>query len=282
MTNTKILVCAHKEGFVKSDEVFMPVQGGKADATVDLGIQGDDTGENISHKNARYAELTVLYWAWKNQKKVDYIGLCHYRRYFKFSRLPFREVKIMPVEKFLSAKDTEFNPDKHLGKYDIILAKPYLSSYPIRLDMISVVCFYDFFVLKDIINNLFHDYYDSFCYVMDNNKFHHCNMFITKWEIFNDYCEWLFAVLGELEKVIPYREYPLYDGYSRDLGFWGEFLVYVYVLKHKLKVKSYPVIKVEDGVKPPPFRKSMMHFFSANISFLVSRPLKWWLRKIPR
>lgn len=222
MSNTKILVCAHKEGFVKSDEVFMPVQGGKADATVDLGIQGDDTGENISHKNARYAELTVLYWAWKNQKKVDYIGLCHYRRYFKFSRLPFRDVKIMSVEKFLFAKDTEFNPDKHLGKYDIILAKPFLSSYPIRLDMTSAVCFYDFFVLKDIINNLFHDYYDSFCYVMDNNQFYHCNMFITRREIFNDYCEWLFAVLGELEKVIPYA-------YSRDLAFFGEFLLYIYV-----------------------------------------------------
>ena len=25
-----------------------------------------------------------MYWAWKNLKNVDVIGLCHYRRYFDF------------------------------------------------------------------------------------------------------------------------------------------------------------------------------------------------------
>jgi hypothetical protein len=57
---------------VKSDDIFMPVQGGKAISDIDLGIQGDDTGENISAKNPYYAELTILYWAWKNLKNVDY------------------------------------------------------------------------------------------------------------------------------------------------------------------------------------------------------------------
>ena len=282
MTNTKILVCTHKEGFVKSNGIFMPVQGGKAVSTIDLGIQGDDTGENISHKNARYAELTVLYWAWKNQKKADYIGLCHYRRYFKFSRLPFRDVKIMPVEKFLSAKDTEFNPDKHLGKYDIILAKPFFSSYPIHFDMLLAISNYDFSLLKDIINNSFHDYYDSFCYVMDSNIFYHCNMFITKWEIFNDYSEWLFAVLDELEKVIPCSEYPPHGNNSRYIGYHGEFLLNVYVHKNKLNVKNYPVIKLADGVKSPPLWRSIIRFFTVNIAFRMGRPLEWWLRKIPR
>jgi hypothetical protein len=282
MESTKILVCAHKEGFMKSDEIFMPVQGGKAIATVDLGIQGDDTGENISNKNARYAELTVLYWAWKNQKNVNYIGLCHYRRYFKFSPFPFRGLKIMTVDKFLSAKDTQFNPNKHLSKkYDIILIKPRRWSYPIHLTITSLVCFHDYLLLKKIINNSFHDYYDSFCYIMEhNNKIYSSNMFITRWETFDNYCSWLFAVLGELEKVslniansTPER---------RDLGILGEFLLSVYVFKHKLKVKSYPIIKLADGVKSPSLWKGMIHFFTSNIAFQISQPLKWWFKRIPR
>ena len=77
-TTTKILVCSHKEDYVRNDSIYMPIQVGKVNATANLGFQGDDSGENISYKNLSYCELTALYWAWKNLKKVDYIGLCHY------------------------------------------------------------------------------------------------------------------------------------------------------------------------------------------------------------
>ena len=40
------------------------------------------TCNNISWKNTSYCELTGVYWGWKNLQ-CDYIGLCHYRRYFE-------------------------------------------------------------------------------------------------------------------------------------------------------------------------------------------------------
>ena len=84
----KILVACHKaDPNIRHDDIYMPIQVGKAlHPELDLGFQCCHTGDNISEKNGSYCELTALYWAWKNLKDVDYIGLCHYRRYFDFSK----------------------------------------------------------------------------------------------------------------------------------------------------------------------------------------------------
>ena len=76
----KILVATHKKYWMPEDDVYLPIHVGR-EGKADLGYVGDNTGDNISEKNANYCELTGLYWAWKNLK-CDYIGLCHYRRYF--------------------------------------------------------------------------------------------------------------------------------------------------------------------------------------------------------
>ena len=78
----KILVAIHKADKVYGDKVYMPIQVGKSLSEFNLGFQGDNTGDNISEMNSMFCELTAHYWAWKNLKDVDYIGLCHYRRYF--------------------------------------------------------------------------------------------------------------------------------------------------------------------------------------------------------
>ena len=78
--NIKVLVAAHKKYWMPSDEMYLPLHVGHAIAKQEIGFQGDDSGENISAKNANYCELTGIYWAWKNLD-ADYIGLVHYRRY---------------------------------------------------------------------------------------------------------------------------------------------------------------------------------------------------------
>ena len=79
--NVKIIIATHKEYDMPSDNMYIPVQVG-AEGKKDIGYQRDNTGYNISYKNAMYCELTGLYWAWRNLD-ADYIGLVHYRRHFK-------------------------------------------------------------------------------------------------------------------------------------------------------------------------------------------------------
>lgn len=94
----KIIVATHKKYEMPQDAMYLPLHVGAEGKTdqngnpLDLGYQKDNTGENISNKNAAYCELTGLYWAWKNLD-TDYTGLAHYRRHFgKKTKAPFEGV----------------------------------------------------------------------------------------------------------------------------------------------------------------------------------------------
>ena len=63
--NIKVIVATHKKYTMPNDEMYIPVHVGR-EGKDDLGYTPDNTGDNISNKNAYYCELTGLYWAWKN------------------------------------------------------------------------------------------------------------------------------------------------------------------------------------------------------------------------
>lgn len=71
---------------------LVPIQVGRALSGVLLpGVQGDDTGDNISGLNGGYCELTAHYWAWRNDPGDGMVGLMHYRRLFDLGgRVPAR------------------------------------------------------------------------------------------------------------------------------------------------------------------------------------------------
>ena len=84
-SNIKIYVSCHKNCFVPDRPFLYPIQVGAQDASIRFSnMLHDDIGENISHKNPLYCELTAQYWAWKNDD-ADYYGFFHYRRYLCFT-----------------------------------------------------------------------------------------------------------------------------------------------------------------------------------------------------
>lgn len=83
MKNIQILVAAHKEFPMPKSKGYMQILvGSQKNYKSGITYQRDDEGENISEKNPNYNELTAIYWAWKNLKDVDAVGLVHYRRFF--------------------------------------------------------------------------------------------------------------------------------------------------------------------------------------------------------
>lgn len=239
----KVLVAVHKKYWMPKDDIYIPLHVGR-DGKADLGYIGDNSGENISAKNANYCELTGLYWAWKNLKN-DYIGLCHYRRYFARENIHTDNIEKKKTA-ILHRKDYE----KLLQEYDVIL--PVKRNYyieTVRSQYEHAHNKRDLDEAEKIIKELYPEYSEAFTKVMSRTKLHILNMFVMKKTLFDEYCSWLFNILFELEKRIDINSYNQYE--ARVFGFISERLFNVWLEKQQLKVKEVPVVFLEkqDWVK---------------------------------
>ncbi len=243
MSNIKIFICAHKEVPLPRHPYFLPIQAGAALHDAIKGYQSDNEGDNISIKNPHFCELTCHYWAWKNLKNVDIIGLNHYRRYFDFTR----KWPQFSADKHFIATEDFFNQDyifpnleTLLSKYDIILpvARHWRVSNTLQYGEYHIAK--DWEMLRQIIKKRHPKYIPAFEKTMDHsNKSAGYNMFITNWKHFNTYSEWLFDILFEVERCVPPTNDPIQ---SRIYGYMSERLINVFCDYHHLRKKSIPLI----------------------------------------
>ena len=251
MTNIKIFVCAHKEVSLPQHPYFLPIQAGAALHDAIKGYQPDNEGDNISDKNPHFCELTCHYWAWKNLKDVDIVGLNHYRRYFDFTRKwpQFSADKhFIQTDEFLKQEYQFPDLEKLLSKYDIILpvARHWRVSNTQQYGEYHIAK--DWEMLRQIIKERSPQYIPAFEKTMDNsNKSVGYNMFITLWNYFDAYSEWLFDILFEVEKRVPPIKDPIQ---SRIYGYMSERLINVFCEHHNLRIKSIPLIMPLDAYKP--------------------------------
>lgn len=263
----KILVCCHKPGKWLSDDVYMPIQCGKAISDVNLGIQGDDTGDNISAKNPYYCELTAIYWAWKNLKDVDYIGLCHYRRYFDFKTKGL-SVRFLNEKEICSCPDLLFTNDCLVGK-DVILPRSWSLPHSVWTEFLSTVTSQDLYVLYKIILKYYPAYLNAFEKYMMGNKRTGYNMFLMRYDVFQSYSEWLFDVLGLVEKhIVPHS----YSSYKRAVAFMGELLLPIYCYANNLNIGSKRIVFCSDlPSRKHTYGKKFIKNVLCDMSFLFER-----------
>lgn len=234
----KIIVATHKYYRMPQDRIYVPMQAGRAISRDNLPyIAGDDTGDNISEKNKNYCELTCIYWAWKNLQ-ADYIGLCHYRRYFAMNK---------SKDKWQQIADGDYLK-KQLLCSNVILPKK--RNYFIETTYQQYIHAHnkqDLDETEKIIKEYYPEYHTAFRKVMADTKGHRFNMMIMRRDIFNSYCEWLFDILFKLEERLDISDYSDYD--KRVFGFVSERLLDVWVQtmekEHNLKYTELPVVNME-------------------------------------
>lgn len=239
--NIKILVAAHKNYWMPSDPVYLPIHVG-AEGKQLLDYTPDNTGDHISIKNPHFCELTAIYWAWKNLD-TDYIGLCHYRRYFTRKEVHDLEKRKQMI---LTGADWE----KLLAKNSVVVAgkrkyyietnySHYIHAHPKEgLDMAG-----------QVIHEFYPEYDQAFKKVMNRTWAHMFNMFVMRRDRYNQYCEWLFTILFEVEKRLDISTYDAYN--SRVFGFIGERLLDVWLEKQGIPYKEQNVsfLEKQDWIK---------------------------------
>jgi len=244
----------HKPFIQPATDFVKPIHAGKAISKEKLSIIGDDTGDNISALNHYFCELTAMYWIWKNsERKENYWGLCHYRRYFT-----------MPIKRFLKkpkalldANATQQEMDRYVNdkletlmidlllKHDVILQTPiYLYK---RKGVIKTVGEHyredhireHWEIMKEKLIAMYPGYENSFYSFEKAQKISFFNMAVGNWKFWDDYLNWLFPLLFAIQPMIKLTGDPYQD---RVFGYLSERLINLYVWHNKLKVAYLPVV----------------------------------------
>lgn len=230
--NDYILLCTHKPAVLSQDPLYYPIQLGVDEYDFDLGINKDNIGDNISYKHRFYSEFSAVYWAWKNLN-ANYIGCCHYRRYFlgkyKIEGAPKNISKVLTLQEFEILKNKYPNRifvAKKRNYFIETIYQHYEHTHNIK-DLDAAI---------ELMRDKYPSYYDTFVRVLRGKTAHMFNAFIMPKNYYNSYCEFLFGYLFEYEKVMNVDGYNEYE--SRLCGYIGELLLETWIRQNNIPFKE--------------------------------------------
>lgn len=239
----KIISVFHKAFPHSESPLYLNIHVGRALSNQALPFEGDDTGDHISELNPFFCELTALYWLWKNKPLPDFVGLCHYRRYFDLSRSWYHTKKeqktACDLAKIASDKGRNLLL-KDLQSHDIILPRRIRLKRNIEDDYIYHHIKEEWLILMNTLKEKYPTDYEVAAQLFTREQhLHPYNMFITSRVVFQSYMTWLFDILMSVNSQLKRSEYPYQ---KRSIGFMAERLLNLYVKTRGLRVKERPVV----------------------------------------
>lgn len=242
--SVKIYTMTHKKFDVPNDPMYVPLQVG-AEGKEPLGYVRDNTGENISALNCYYSELTGVYWIWKNDTESDIVGVCHYRRYLLNEKgVMFRKEEI----------------EKLLSEYDCLTSRLLTLDFSYHYGFSDNHNVRDLDVTGEVIREKYPEDYPLFEKLVHENHTYFGNICVMKKPLFDAYCAWLFDVFAEVRKRINIDSYDSY--HKRVFGFVSEFLLYVWVTKHKLRAYECMVGMIGEKAETKEMKHRLADYFA--------------------
>lgn len=219
MKNANIYTITHKFFIPPLNTFHKPIVTGANQHN--LPFKKDNSQDNISSKNPYYAELTALYWLWKNDHS-SIIGIEHYHRFWY-------------KDKLISRKEVE----ELLSQYQIIVPKALNLNQSIYNQYADCHYINDLNLACATIYQYDNNFKNAIIKTLNQNYIYPYNMLITTKDIYDDYLSFLFSILFELESKIPFFSYSSYN--QRVFGFLSERIFNIYLKKKNLAYFEYPV-----------------------------------------
>jgi hypothetical protein len=236
---------------------YIPVLCGAIfDKSINPHIQGDNTGDNISQKRQYYSEFTVQYWAWKNTSS-DYVGLCHYRRYFSFSDRLFKAKKydrMVHAPALYPKTINRFGITDHEKILEIVQNHDAVIPIPINVKQLptmhgirdTVGEMWDAYtgfsnnsksfsqIVIDYVERLAPKYLETARSYLNGEIHHGFNCYVMKRSLFNEMCEFQFPIMKQFEEDCNAKDCLLPE---RTVGYLGEALNGIFI-HYLLTVKN--------------------------------------------
>lgn len=248
--NIKIFVMTHKLFECPKDPLYVPLQVGHAlkGTLKESYLRDDDGADNISALNPYFSELTGMYWIWKQCRDTDYVGVCHYRR-FPVMREDGRE-------RLMTAGDCE----RILREYDLITTEKLTlhSNYYDGFGVDHNLC--DLQVTGQVVREKYPAFHACFERLVHGNQVYFGNICVMPRGLYDEYCEWLFDILFEVQKR---TDVTGYDGYRKRLfGFLAEFLQMVWIQGKGLRPYECRIAIIGEKFETGEVKRNLAEYFA--------------------
>lgn len=235
-SNLDIFVCTYKD--------FEPVAHHPCYKVINANDINGDVAEN-GLKGSFYSEILTYLYVWKNYKLKDYVGFCHYRKYFAF----MDEIPDM---------------DEVFQKKDMITANPMTFGCSVEKQYELCHNIDDLHIVGQLIKKSpkYKEYYEYYQKFITGQMMFPCNMFIMRKEDFVSYCNFIEDILnGYLNEVgldIEGRIEENKEKYLKDFspndrvdyqyrigGYLAERLTNIFIMKNAKTVLTFPIKQTE-------------------------------------
>lgn len=211
----KLFCIYHAQTPIYRNEVVEPILTGANSKDFEFEGVKDNSGDNISDKNLYYAELTANYWVWKNyvsqNSLLEYVGFCHYRRFFDFlKRKNKKAFKELSYEKFDSIFKKQYSQEKIyqiIKDYDIVLPPKFVFEESVY----EQYCRWhpqepmDKFI--EIVKRECPEYIETMDEFLNSNSGYYCLNYIMKTTLYDEFFGWIYDLLIKFEKEVDLSKY---------------------------------------------------------------------------